>query len=825
MVDEQYREPIDISTGKSRKETSWKHKVLTWPAIVDKLRETHRTKETYKEYMSSKPDRQAEIKDIGGFVGGYMNAGRRKRGSVISRQLLALDLDYAKANCWKKFKLLYDVAACIHTTHKHNPDEPRFRLLIPLSRVVNSVEYEAIGRRIAGNIDIEQFDNTGFQFERLMYWPSTSADGAYEFAEQVGEFLDVDSVLGSYRNWRNIYEWPVSDRYTIQILDGMRKAGNPLDKPGAIGAFCSAYSLTEAIYAFLPETYVPTDQQDRFTYEKSTTSGGAVIYDDLWLYSYHDSDPVSHKLVNAYDLVRIHKFGHLDEDRAPDTPLNKLASSAAMAEWVVKDKEVRRLVVNANLENAADAFKDMITPEVLAEIAGNDAEGDNDNEEWKEKLDVSKGKGSGVIIQSTINNVLLIMENDPYMKGRFAFNEFEHREVAVKALPWRKLHRLPAPLTDTDDAAIRYYLEKTYGISAAGKIDDALKLLMAKNSFHPIKDYLDSCLWDGVPRLERLFVDYLGAEDTEYIRTVTRKAFVAAVARIYEPGVTFQYMLTLIGEEGKQKSTILRKMFGTWFSDSFSGVTGKEAFEQLQGAWGLEVGELAGLKRADVEATKSFISKTEDRYRVSYGRRLEYFPRTVVFFGTTNKMDFLTSENGNRRFWPVVIDKVNPVLIPSEMTNEDVRLLWAEAVELYHSGEALFLDKTTEALAREIQAEHLEQDDRSGDIEDYINMLLPLNWHAMGIGERRDWIHSDSTIKATGIIKRSTITAAEIWSELFQNAKRDMSVQNTRFIHRTLEMLKSVKRMQKRKTVQYYGKQTVYELVESVSDRRAKLLQ
>lgn len=823
MVD-QLNEPIDISVGKSRKETSWKHRSLTWPAIVDKLRETHRTKETYKDYMSSKPDRQAEIKDIGGFVGGYMNAGRRKRGSVISRQLLALDLDYAKANCWRKFKMLYDVAACIHTTHKHNADEPRFRLLIPLSRTVNSVEYEAIGRRVAGNIDIEQFDNTGFQFERLMYWPSTSVDGAYEFAEQVGAFLDVDGVLGSYRNWRNIYEWPVSDRYTVQVLDGMRKAGNPLDKPGAIGAFCSAYSLTEAIYKFLPEVYIPTEQDDRFTYAESTTSSGAVVYDDLWLYSYHDSDPVSHKLVNAYDLVRIHMFGHLDEERNPDTPLNKLPSSLAMGEWVVKDKEVRRLVVNANLENAGEAFKDMITPEVLAEIAGNDAEGDNDNEEWKDRLDVSKGKGSGVIIQSTINNVILIMENDPYMKGRFAFNEFEHREVAIKSLPWRKINKLPAPLTDTDDAAIRYYLEKTYGISAAGKIDDGMKLIMAQNSFHPIKDYLDGCLWDQVPRLDRLFVDYLGAEDCDYIRAVTRKAFVAAVARIYEPGIKFDYVLTLVGVEGKEKSTILKMMFGSWFSDSFAGVTGNAAFEQLQGTWGLEIGELAGFKRADVEAVKHFVSKGEDRYRVAYGRRLEYFPRTCVFFGTSNRSDFLISEHGNRRFWPVVIDHVAPVKVPSLMIKDEIRLLWAEAVERYNSGETLFLDKTTEALAREVQAEHLEQDDRAGDILTFIDTLLPLNWYDMPIGERREWFHSDSKIKAKGVVRRDSVSAAEIWTELFQNAKRDMSIQNTRFIHRTLEMLKSVKRMQKRKSVPFYGKQTVYEIVETVNDKRVELL-
>jgi putative DNA primase/helicase len=160
---------IEIATGRSRHEKNWKNKELLWSDLVTKLSVTHRTPESHSEYLSSKRNRQDEIKDVGGFVGGYLTGGRRKAGSVMHRQLITLDIDAGKPGIWDDFTLMYDCAAVIYSTHKHSAETPRIRLIIPLDRPVMPDEYVAIGRRIAGEMGIEMFDNTGFQPERLMY--------------------------------------------------------------------------------------------------------------------------------------------------------------------------------------------------------------------------------------------------------------------------------------------------------------------------------------------------------------------------------------------------------------------------------------------------------------------------------------------------------------------------------------------------------------------------------------------------------------------------------------------------------------------------------
>ena len=191
---------LDIAIGRSRKDVYWKNTQLLWSELVNRLSVTHRTAETLAEYAAAPKSRQDEIKDIGGFVGGLLAGGRRKAGSVLHRGLLTLDLDSAPVGFWSDFQTFYDCAACTYSTHKHTPEHPRLRLVIPLNRAVDVTEYEAIGRRIAGELGIEYFDHTGFQPYRLMYWPSTSKDGVYEFNLQEGPLLDADAMLRTYHN-------------------------------------------------------------------------------------------------------------------------------------------------------------------------------------------------------------------------------------------------------------------------------------------------------------------------------------------------------------------------------------------------------------------------------------------------------------------------------------------------------------------------------------------------------------------------------------------------------------------------------------------------
>lgn len=791
-----YDGTIEIATGRSRKETSWKNKEMLWSDLVTKLSSTHRTAETHSEYMAAKKARQDEIKDIGGFVGGYINGGRRKTGNIARRQLVTLDLDFAQQGVWDNFLLMYGNAAAVYSTHKHSNEHPRLRLVLPLDRPVFCDEYIAIGRRIAGNLGIEQFDNSGFEPQRLMYWPSTPKDGDFFFDYQDGDWLSADKVLESYHDWRDSSEWPVSERYHNAIAQAIKKQGDPLEKPGVIGAFCRTYPIEEAIEVFLKDIYTACDIEGRYTYNEGSTSGGLVIYEEKYAYSHHGTDPVSGKLCNAFDLVRLHLYGLKDEDAREGTPGIKLPSYTAMMEFAMKDPRVRMLLGAERLQEARGDFENL------------DAETDEEetSDEWLAEMEVDR-KGN---YYSTINNIVLVLNNDPMLKGRFALNTFEQRELALKNLPWRKVTEETKYLIDKDDAGLRHYLEKTYGISGVQKIQDALNITLITNSFHPVKDYLNKQVWDGKNRLDTLMIDYLGADDSAYVRAVTRKSIVAAVARIMHPGVKFDHVLTLVGTEGIGKSTIIKKLGKSWYSDSFFTVQGKDSFEQIQGVWLVEIAELAGLKTAETEAIKHFISKQDDRYRVAYGRRVENFPRQCVFFGTSNNSDFLRNANGNRRFWPVDTMKQTPTRsVFTDLTDYEVNQIWAEALVLYKQGEPLHLSKELEDEARLIQKEHTESDERTGIIQRYLDTLVPDNWDEMDVHQRRNFLGGDE-IAAKGTKLRNRICAAEIWCECLMKNKSDMSRFNTKEIHDIMRTIGGWEEYKSKTIFKNYGNQKGY---------------
>ena len=764
---------IDIATGRSRKETNWRNKEIQWSDLLAKLSVTHRTSETYKEYLAFKKDLQDQRKDIGGFVGGKLSGGRRKPGNIVFRQLVTLDIDFGVPGLWDTFCMLYGNAAALYSTHKHSADNPRLRLLLPLDRPVFAEEYVAISRRIAGSLDIEYFDDTTFQPERLMYWPSTSSDGEYIFQHQDGPWLSADELLNSYDDWRDSSEWPVSSRVDKAIRRDMNKQGDPLDKPGLVGAFCRTHSIDEVISLYLSDVYEACDIEGRYTYKSGSTAAGVVVYDDKFVYSHHSTDPTSGKLCNAFDLVRLHLFGLRDEDAKEGTPGNKLPSYTAMMDFATKDPAVRKQLGVERLDSAKSDFEGI-----------DDAEAMEAADDWLSEMEVDR-KGE---YHSTINNIILILKNDPRLKGAFALDEFERREVARHNLPWRKITKDTRYLTDADDAGLWHYLELTYGINNVSKTQAAMSQVLRDNGFHPVRDYLKDLTWDGVPRLDTLLIDYLGAADTEYTRTVTRKMFVAAVSRIFQPGIKFDYVLVIVGEQGQGKSQIIDRMGMQWFSDSFGTVQGKEAYEQIQGVWLVEMGELAGLKKAEVETIKHFISKRIDRYRVAYGRRVEDFPRQCVFFGTSNNRDFLRDPTGNRRFWPVDTYDTIPQRDVYDLTREAVDQLWAEALHFYKEGETLYLSKEMEQAAYAVQKEHSEQDERQGMIIKYLDTSLPSSWESMDVYQRRAYLQGDE-LQEEGTVQRTKVCVAEIWCEVLGGHQKDMNRFNTKDIH---DILRSI---------------------------------
>lgn len=809
-----YDGPLDIATGKSRRELNWKNKEVLWSALVKKISETHRTAETHTEYMTAKKPRQDEIKDIGGFVGGFLTGGRRKPGNVLHRQLITLDNDFSKADLWDDFTLMYDCAAALYSTHKHTPDRPRQRILIPLSRPVFADEYMAIARKIASVLGIDNFDHTTFQPYRLMYWPSTSKDGVYQFEQQDGPWLDADEVLGSYTDWTDSSSWPVSDRETAGIKRGILKQGDPLEKPGIIGAFCRTFTIHEAISNFLTDQYEECAVEGRYTYKTGSTAAGLVTYDDKFSYSHHGTDPTSGKLCNAFDLVRLHLFGIRDEDARDGTRVNDLPSFKAMQDFAMSDSRVKAQRSQELIAAAREDFAEFVEPVEMEGHDGGAPEPEPEDESWTSLLEIDR-RGNFL---STIDNIYLMLKNDPKLKNALYLDEFEGRLIVKRNLPWRVVTNSTRDFSDDDADCLAHYLERRR--MPFVHIQKALAKIRSEVRFHPVRDYLTAQKWDGVQRLDSLFIDYLGSDNSAYVRSVTRKTLVAAVARVFQPGVKFDTILTFVGKEGIGKSTIIAKLAGKWFSDCLGDIHTKEGMESLRGVWIMEIAELASFRKADQEAIKRFITSLEDIYRPAYGRQLVRFLRQCIFVATTNTWDFLIGSNGNRRFLPVDTHVTRPTKdIFRDLTQSEVDQVWAEALTYYKAGESLNLDDEINQVAALNREAHQEIDDRQGIIEDYLNTLLPDNWRDMGIGSRRDYLAGLDVIneETVGTTERKYVCVAEIWCEVFNGLQKDMTRNNTRYIHDILKKSREWRPLKTTKRFGVYGVQKGYERIGKTS--------
>jgi putative DNA primase/helicase len=780
---------VNIATGSNRFTKKWKNTEISYQSLIERLQTTTRTRETFAEYKRMAKTQRDQVKDVGGFVGGALKDGRRKAENIANRTLLTLDLDnvdISTNDLWDSITMLNDYEILLYSTHSHEPKAPRLRLIIPLDRPVFPDEYQAIGRKIAEEIGIDMFDDTTYEPSRLMYWPSTSADGEFVFKRQEGPWLDPDEVLNKYLDWRDVSFWPTSSRHAVKIHSQIKKQEDPLAKKGIIGAFCRTYSIAEAIEKFLSDIYIPTQIEGRYTYAEGSTVGGLVTYEDKFAYSHHGTDPVSGMLCNAFDLVRIHKFGIRDEDAKPDTPVNRLPSFTAMSEFASSDEQVKVTMGTESLNEAMEDFEDL---------------DEGIDTEWLKLLDYdNKGR-----LRSTIDNAVIILENDPRIKDKLVYNDFANRATVTGKLPWSEKYH-SRDWCDDDDAGVRHFLEHHYNLTGASKIADAVSIVYQKNKVHPVREYLNSLTWDGVKRIETLLTDYLGAEDSIYTRAVIRTHLAAAVARVMRPGCKYDTMITLIGPQGCGKSTFVKNLGVDWFSDSLDTVKGKEAYEQLQGAWIIEMGELTATRKADIEATKLFLSKSEDIYRVAYGRRTSRFPRQCVFWGTTNDKEFLRDKTGDRRTWPVDCMVVQPIRSVWEEMPKEVDQIWAEAVQLYNSGHDLILKgKAAEEAIRQ-QREHAEDSPKAGLIEEYLNRDYPANWDDMDLFERRNYLDGVDDFDAaasTAMVKKNKTCVMEIWCELFKGDPKSLTPILSREIN---DILRSLDGWEKAKSVLSFGK-------------------
>lgn len=788
---------MKISVGNSRMDKKWKNRDISWEDLCKKVRVTQRTTETVEEYRKLKKGSQDSIKDVGGFVGGHLREGRRKNGMVLCRSMLTLDMDYGEPGIWEKITMLHDFRCCVYSTHKHTPEKPRLRIIIPLSREITEEEYPAVARMVAKVIGIDLFDDTTYEPCRLMYWPSTSINGEFFFQSQDGPDLVPDEYLAMYDDWHDASTWPVSTRQSEVVRRTIAEQADPLTKPGVVGAFCRAYTIEEAIETFLADVYAPSAMNGRYDYIPADSSAGVVTYDGKFAYSHHATDPVCEKLLNAFDIVRLHKFRDLDDKLPLDTPIGKLPSFKAMSEFALNDEKVKSVYAEERKAQAEEEFAD---------------------EDWQSHLELDKAGH----VKDTMGNICVILRHDENLKG-IVYNQFKNQIDVISPLPWVQVK---PGWSDTDFACAKLYFERNYGIWSPTKFKDALlAVTSSERLYHPVKEYLSTLKWDGTQRLDSLLIDYLGAEDSTYTRAVTRKTMVAAIARIYRPGIKFDSILVLNGAQGLGKSTLFSLLGKGWFSDSLSisDMKDKTAPEKLQGYWLLELSELNGIKKVDVEVVKSFITRTDDKYRQAYGVSVESHPRSCIIVGTTNSDGgFLRDITGNRRFWPVRVTG-HGKYHPWEL--EDVDQVWAEAIEYYKNGEELFLKGDVAAEAYAMQRDAMETDDREGIVLDYLDRLLPEGWDKFDIYQRRNFLGGSEFGGPTeeGTVRRDRVCAMEIWCECFGKARESLKKTDAYEIEGILYKLGGWQRYagnaQSKLRIPGYGLQKTYVRVTDPDDQ------
>lgn len=787
-----YDRQLTISAAGSRKATQWPAQKIYWSELVERLRTAVRGTETLAEYLALPKSKQDDLKDVGGFVGGELAGGRRKSSAVVGRDLITLDLDaippFATDDVLRRIDGL-GCAYAVYSTRKHEPARPRLRLIVPSDRTMTADEYEPIARKLAQMIGIEMCDPTTFQVTRLMYWPSSSADSQYVFYYGDKPFLSADGMLALYADWRDWASWPQVPGANAQHVRLAAKQGDPTTKDGVVGAFCRLYDIYAAMDKFLPGIYTPTDDPARWTYSGGSTTGGAVIYDDgKFLYSHHATDPCSGRLVNAFDLVRLHKFGDQDDEAAPGTPTNRLPSFTAMCQFAMEQEPVAALMMQDRYARAVEAF------------SGDEAPADPDNFDWIKLLEISS---NGVPIKSS-KNVRIVLEHDPNLKGRIKMDTFADAIMGIAPLPWppRNTEEGLFQWRDDDDAGLREYIHGVLGFRTEAIIQDGLTLCARKNQFNPVTDYLNSLSWDGVPRLDTLFIDYLGAADTPYTRAVTRKSLVAAVARAMMPGIKYDTMPVLTGAQGLGKTTLIQKLGRQWFNNSIESFEGKEAAELLQGVWIVEIGEMSAYSRSDVKIIKGFLSRTEDVYRAAYARKAERHPRRCVFFGTSNDDQYLKDPTGGRRFWPIDcgIQPQKKLVFPDperpEMTvlDDEIDQIWAEAVVRWRLGEALHLPDELEKEAKRQQELHREVDPWEGIVTEFVERMVPPDWNKRSLEERKIFWSGEFGRYQGELVPRDRICAQEIWLEALGGDKRGLKRAEAMRINSILDQLEGWKK-------------------------------
>ena len=774
------------------------------------------------------------LKFVGGYYFGGTFEGNTRGNAVTSKSLITLDIDNIPQDMYfiaqlQQNEYLSKFEYIVHSTAKHIPqNHQRYRLIIPLLEPITddiSLKYECITRHIANLImDIKYFDSSAFVDNHLMLYPviaqSTPTKYYTFYHNKTEKFLNPNTILEQYN---------YHDRYTFQ---GVERSSVPEQPPTAPRMYSSSDSLITSndkdrirvlIAQELQENGINAPDTTNFRKKFGCVCGSSDAcnfgrgYMCNCFSSNHDTRLGKQgNGVYTYDIFDLYAYTHnLDTSR----DFIKIAFELSRKYNIILDnaEQVERFLYKPT---ALDDFKGIEVSSMPDVVAHQNGVGENSTIEemsrpgvvdWVSYLDYDRYDR----VKNTLNNIDLILRNDSEFSGKIQYNEFTCRKQFERE-NW----------TDKDDSRIKLYIERKYGIKnvTVDNIVHACNILTDENKYHPIKDYLNGLKWDGVNRIETLFIDFLGAKDNEYTRKVAKITLISAIARIYNPGCKVDTVTCLVGSQGIGKSKFISKISVNpdWFTDSVSSFDGKEFYETIQGKWIVEIGEGTAFKKSLKETAKQKIASQQDTYRTPYARYVEDRPRQCIFIATTNSYDFLKDETGDRRYYPIDCEKKKARLsIDKNLNKEYISQLWAEAKELYTRGEEVYItDERIINLAEQEQKAHFDESPLQSDIYNFLDILLPplSDWYSWGLDRRRRYIQAvqsgedtSKSLGVSGVYRRDRVSVKEIMCELYnydlnQPIDRKLSLDVTRSLT-ALGWSKSGKSLR----IKPYGKVWIYE--------------
>ena len=726
----------------------------------------------------------ADHKECGNYLMGTLRGGRRTKNTIVSRSAVQLDADRATEETWDAISDL-GVLGLVHTTFSSAPDELRLRVVLPLDREVTPDEYVHIVAVLIDRLGADAFDPGSLQPERYMFRPAVADEhrGWYRYEVLDGPEISADDLLADF----------TEDLSTLPAPRPSKNKRDPREIDGTIGAFNRAYSIAEAVEQF----GIPYEPAGEGRWHLVGARAGAGIHEvtpDL-VYSHHAGDPAYGQTLSAFDLVRVHLYGILDEDAKPGTPINKLPSTTAALERLANDPKVVSEIVGDDFATIPDADPDDPTAPAPTRA-------------WI--MDLVRNPRSGEV-RDVVGNWDLISENDPVFRGLF-WDELDLSVKTDRDLPWRSIERGEI-FTATDRAALALHIERSYGIRPGRMLlDDLVNVVANRRPVNPVREYLEGLEWDGVPRLEESLP---GVRPTEYTRLVARKCLTAAVARIFEPGIKWDYSLIIYGAEGRGKTFWVDRMARGW-NAALGDIHSKDTLLTLQRSWIVTSDEGFSMKKSDADSLKEFLTRTTDVFRLPYEREVMAYPRHCVIWGTTNDPTFLRRQEGNRRY--LIVHSEDRVDFGA-LTDDYVDQVWAEAVALYRAGEELFLDEEGSAIAAAAREAYIEEDSLTGIIQEWLDQPVPENWDEMGAEERALWrMESADGIGPKGTRKITQTCSTQIWVECLGRPIGDRRRADLLDIASSLRSLPGWRPVPGRTRVPIYGPQQVYERVEELDE-------